>query len=256
MDIWEANAAATVLTPHTCNAAGSFGCIGETECGPNTGVCDKNGCGINPFREGSKNYYGEGFTVDTTKPFTVVTQFISSDGTDNGVLSEIRRLYIQEGKVIPNADVASTDEFVAPTADLAPAGGAISQDFCTAQNASDFNRLGGLKGMGESLARGMVLIFSIWNSDGDFMNWLDTENNGPCSLTEGDPKLILEKNPEVAVTFSNIKWGEIGSTFSMTNLEAPDSLVNAATTSAALRTRIAPTGGVLALTAALAYLLL
>ena len=30
----------------------------------------------------------------------MVTQFITSDGTDNGDLSEIRRLYVQDGKVI------------------------------------------------------------------------------------------------------------------------------------------------------------
>ena len=37
---------------------------------------------------------------------TVVTQFITSDGTDNGDLVEIRRLYVQDGKVIDNSFVA------------------------------------------------------------------------------------------------------------------------------------------------------
>ena len=34
---------------------------------------------------------------------TVVTQFITSDGTDNGDLIEMRRLYVQNGKVIQNS---------------------------------------------------------------------------------------------------------------------------------------------------------
>ena len=34
---------------------------------------------------------------------TVVTQFITSDGTDNGDLVEMRRLYVQDGKVVQNS---------------------------------------------------------------------------------------------------------------------------------------------------------
>ena len=45
--------------------------------------------------------------VDTTKPFTVVTQFITNDDTDNGNLDEIRRIYVQDGKVIPNSEVCT-----------------------------------------------------------------------------------------------------------------------------------------------------
>ncbi len=54
----------------------------------------------------------------------------------------------------------------------------------------------------------MVLIFSIWNSPGDFMTWLDSGNAGPRSATAGDPKLIVAADPDVSVTFSNIS-GEI-----------------------------------------------
>ena len=41
--------------------------------------------------------------VDTEKPMTVVTQFITDDGTDNGDLVEIRRLYLQDGDIIENS---------------------------------------------------------------------------------------------------------------------------------------------------------
>jgi cellulose 1,4-beta-cellobiosidase len=55
---------------------------------------------LNPFRSGVKDFFGPGKTVDTTKPLTVVTQFLTTDGTDNGDLKEIRRLFVQDGKVI------------------------------------------------------------------------------------------------------------------------------------------------------------
>lgn len=43
---------------------------------------------------------GSGFQLDTTKKITVVTQFITSDHTDSGDLVEIRRVWVQDGKVI------------------------------------------------------------------------------------------------------------------------------------------------------------
>merc|ERR1719240_684858 len=107
MDIWEANSMATAYTPHPCNVDGQLRCEG-VECGDNDkneryeGVCDKDGCDINPFRMGNKTFYGPGpeFTVDTTRPMTVITQFLTDDCTDDGVLSEIRRHYVQDGKLI------------------------------------------------------------------------------------------------------------------------------------------------------------
>lgn len=54
---------------------------------------------------GDKSYYGPGsnYAVDTSSPFTVVTQFITTDGTDNGDLKEIRRFYVQNGRRIENS---------------------------------------------------------------------------------------------------------------------------------------------------------
>jgi cellulase len=92
MDIWEANANATALTPHPCE--------GNT--------CDKSGCGFNPYAQGNHAYYGNGGTVNTLQPFTVITQFYTNDNTTTGTLTEIRRLYIQNGKLIQNAVSTST----------------------------------------------------------------------------------------------------------------------------------------------------
>jgi len=195
MDIWEANSRSNQIAPHTCGKESLFTCSGE-ECGrTSAGLCDKNGCGDNPYlHRNDKLYYGLGLKVDTSKPFTVVTQFPAKDG----VLQAIVRKYVQNGVVIENASVNIT----------------MDQAFCDAQGgAEQYNKLGGHKGMGDALARGMVLAFSIWWDEGGFMQWLDAGNSGPCNATEGDPKVIREIEKSPTVTFSQIKWGEIGSTF-------------------------------------------
>ncbi|CAE8652968.1 unnamed protein product, partial [Polarella glacialis] len=133
MDIWEANKRATAFTPHPCSTVGPTRCTG-IDCGYGAeddarwkGLCDKDGCDMNAYRMGNKNFYGNGsdFRVDTTKPMTVVTQFHTSDGTDEGHLVEIRRLYVQNGKVIAHAD--STLPGIQ--------GGAVTDKFCNAQKA-------------------------------------------------------------------------------------------------------------------------
>lgn len=103
-------------------------------------------------------------TVDTSKPFTVVTQFLTADNTTTGTLSAIRRMYIQNGKLIDNAAITNL------SGQSVNMPGDITQDFCTERNASSYLKLGGMTEMGQSLSRGMVLIFSLWNSDSDFMN--------------------------------------------------------------------------------------
>merc|ERR1719232_5208 len=103
MDIWEANSMATAYTPHPCNLGvdgkdPQYKCEG-IECGDNDkgqrymGVCDKDGCDINPYRMGNPMFYGRGpeYAVNTLKPMTVVTRFITDTGTDDGDLVEIKR---------------------------------------------------------------------------------------------------------------------------------------------------------------------
>ena len=73
MDIWEANKMATAFTAHPCSLSGDLKCEGR-DCGDNekgerySGVCDKDGCDINPYRTGSTNFYGPGsqYSIDTT----------------------------------------------------------------------------------------------------------------------------------------------------------------------------------------------
>jgi len=202
MDIWEANAPATQIAPHVCNQTSLYKCAGD-ECAFE-GVCDKNGCGYNTYANGAKNFYGPGpsFAVDTTKPFTVVTQFPADDA---GNLKEIRRSYVQGGKLIPQATVAIQGP---------PQVNYINEEYCQATGARRYEELGGMKGMGGALSRGMVLAMSIWWDAGGNMNWLDSGNAGPCNATEGNPSVIVQVEPDPTVIFSNIKWGEIDSTYS------------------------------------------
>ncbi|KAJ5102423.1 CAZyme family GH7 [Penicillium alfredii] len=51
----------------------------------------------------TKSFYGPNKIVDTTSPFTAVTHFITDDGTSSGSLKEIKRFYVQNGKVIPHS---------------------------------------------------------------------------------------------------------------------------------------------------------
>jgi len=230
MDIWEANSRSTAYTPHPCTEPGLTKCEGVT-CGDNSkgqrylGMCDKDGCDFNNFRMGDHKFYGVGedFNVDTSKPFTVVTQFLTEDGTDTGDLSEIRRFYVQEGQVIENSEAAILG---------GDAGNSIDSKFCNAQkdkfgDLNDFEAKGGLKAMGEALDRGMVLVLSLWDDTQVSMLWLDSAYptdepagkpgvlRGPCpGGADSEPKHLRATYPDSKVTFSQIKFGEIGSTYS------------------------------------------
>merc|ERR1712130_774446 len=90
IDLWEANNRGTAFTMHSCATPNDeqYRCEG-TDCGDNgedrfKGVCDKNGCDIQPYRLKEKNFWGVGkdFKVDSSKPVTVTTQFITEDGTN------------------------------------------------------------------------------------------------------------------------------------------------------------------------------
>lgn len=89
----------------------------------------------------------------------------------------------------------------------------MNDELCAAQGADKFADLGALKGMGEAMTRGMVLCMSVWWDEGGNMEWLDSGEAGPCEPGEGAPENILEVEADPDVVFSNIKWGEIGSTF-------------------------------------------
>merc|ERR1711973_759611 len=110
-------------------------------------------------------------TVDSSKPMTVVTQFVTNDGTDNGELVEMRRLYVQDGKVIENS--------ISNWPGMQP-WDSISGPMCEEQKAvfddpDDHSKKGGLKAMGDSMDRGHVLVMSLWDDHDVNMLWLDSD---------------------------------------------------------------------------------
>jgi cellulose 1,4-beta-cellobiosidase len=77
--------------------------------------------------------------------------------------------------------------------------------------------------MGKAMANGMVLVMSIWDDHDVDMLWLDstypttqTTIGGPrgsCATTSGKPSDVENNSPNSFVKYSDIKIGDIGSTF-------------------------------------------
>ncbi|KDQ27452.1 glycoside hydrolase family 7 protein [Pleurotus ostreatus PC15] len=175
------NFEATAYTPHVCRDPGLYCCSGN-DCGDGNnrygGVCDKDGCDLNSYCMDGKNFLGRGKTVATTKKVTVVLQFITDNNTP---IVEICRIYVQNGCPIEK--------------------------------------------MGDAMANGMVLIMSLWSDHAAHMLWLDSDypldkspsepgvSRGACAPSTGNPDDVVSNNANASVTFSNIKYGAIGSTY-------------------------------------------
>jgi len=221
MDIWESNIISTAFTAHACSVDGPTRCEGD-DCGNAAdnrfkGVCDKNGCDVQTYRLGDKSFFGKGDTVDSSQKITVVTQFITEDGTDTGALKEIRRHYVQNGKKIETPKLSVGAQTF----------NSISTDFCKAevelfQDKTNFLQKGGLKAMDSAMEKGMVLVMSLWDDHKTNMLWLDSTDpvgssapgaaRGSCSTDSGKPDDVESNAPDSSVTYSNIRFGEIGST--------------------------------------------
>ena len=232
MDIWEANSISSAFTPHPCDNMGIDECTGLT-CGVGdryASKCDADGCDINTYRMGNLNFYGPGssFTIDTTKPITVITQFLTNTGTNSGTLVEIKRFWGQGGKVwaTPSSKIAGVP------------GNTITDEFCANQKTvfGDPNTTGakgGLAQQGEAL-KNSVLVMSIWDDYSVNMLWLDSQfpleadpsapgvSRGTCSRDSGKPADVEANSPNAYVAFSDIKWGPINSTFAWQNVINPD----------------------------------
>jgi len=224
MDIWEANSISTAYTPHPCDGTALARCT-DSSCGGKDNrygsICDPDGCDFNSYRMGDRSFYGPGMTVNTDTKFTVVTQFITDTGTASGTLKEIRRLYVQGGKVIQNSKVN------VPGMDSQDS---IDSNFCSSAKVAfgdkdSFGDHGGLAGIGKSMAVGMVLVLSVWDDHTANMLWLDSSYptdadpekpgiaRGTCSTDSGVPSDVEESAANSQVIYSNIKFGDIGSTY-------------------------------------------
>merc|ERR1712115_747560 len=225
IDLWEANNRGTAFTMHSCATPNDeqYRCKG-TACGDNgedrfKGVCDKNGCDIQPYRLKEKKFWGVGkdFTVDSSKPVTVTTQFITDDGTDEGTIVEVKQFYTQNGKTIEhpmysvngNKHNTITDKFCADwVADT--------------KDGTNFLEKGGMGAVDTIFEKGGVLVMSLWDDHYANMLWLDSTYpvgstdpgayRGACSADSGDPADVEVDQAKAHVKFSDIKFGPIGST--------------------------------------------
>ncbi|KAG8782980.1 Exoglucanase 1 [Ceratobasidium sp. 428] len=247
MDVWEANSMDTAYTPHPCSVQGQTRCTGD-QC---TSYCDQAGCDFNSFRMGDQTFFGKGLTVDSSQKITVVTQFITADGTATGTLSEIRRLYVQNGKVIQNsktniAGMAAYDS--------------ITDAFCAAQktafgDTNTFAAKGGFTQMSKAFDQGMVLVMSVWDDHAANMLWLDSDypttasasspgvHRGNCATTSGVPADVEVSAASASVTYSNIRFGDIGSTYTGTTSGTTTTTKPSSTTTTAPATTTTPSSG-------------
>ena len=155
-----------------------------------------------------KDFYGPGMTVDTTKKFTVVTQFIK--GSD-GVLNEIKRFYVQDGKVIPNSESTIPGT----------SGNSVNPEFCKAQKVAfgdgdHFNEKGGFAQFSKAVAAPMVLVMSLWDDHYANMLWLDStyptdaspdepgKGRGTCDTGSGVPADIETSQASNSVIYCTL----------------------------------------------------
>jgi hypothetical protein len=79
--------------------------------------------------------------------------------------------------------------------------------------------------VGTALQAGMVLALSIWDDHTANMLWLDSNYplnkpvstpgvaRGTCASSSGEPKDVESQSGGASVVYSNIKWGDIGTTY-------------------------------------------
>ncbi|KAH9166372.1 hypothetical protein AeNC1_018342, partial [Aphanomyces euteiches] len=185
-------------------------------------VFAKDGCDVNPYRMNNHTFYGPGsnFAVDSTKPITVVTQFITDDNTANGNLVEIKRFYVQNGKAIDNTAInwSGIDPIDSLTDKVCDQAKVVFGD------PNDHSKKGGLKAMGDALKKGVVLTMSLWVDYAANCLWLDSTypttkdasvpgaGRGTCAKTSGVPADVLAQSPGATVKYGNIRVGDLGST--------------------------------------------
>ncbi|KAL9948605.1 hypothetical protein ACHAQF_006007 [Verticillium nonalfalfae] len=212
--VWQSNSASYVVSAHPCINPNFHTCQ-DSRCprGFSDDIfphgCDTDGCGASPYRLGNTHFYGQGKTLDSGAKFTVITRFHED---------HVSQSFIQAGEPI---DTPTSQAFGVQ-------GNAISDDFCDSQ-ASAFgerNRyaeVGGWSSTKRALAGQWVMVMSITHDAYANMLWLDSlypvdaagrpgALRGPCPANRGYPAQTVAENPHAKVTFSDIRYGPIGTT--------------------------------------------
>ena len=106
----------------------------------------------------------------------------------------------------------------------------LSDQYCDAVKGlfgdkNDFKNKGGMAQMSRGLSDGMTLVLSLWDDHDVNMLWLDSDypadtdpsapgvSRGSCSRDSGKPDDVENKYPDAYVAFSNIRYGDIDSTY-------------------------------------------
>lgn len=202
-DLWEANSKACSLALHPCSIQGVTNCTNEKNCGTGiyreVGYCDKSGADYNPNRYGLRTFFGNGknFTIDSSKPIKVITQFPLNS---NGQIKSVVRYYEQAGVRILGANLTESS--------IAAAHNAFGEK-------NRFGELGGFKTMTDSFKRKHVLVLSLWDDSAVQMRWLDSiypigskkssDYRGPCSGHNNSPGYLRSTYPKSYVIYSNFE---------------------------------------------------
>ncbi|KAF8760011.1 glycosyl hydrolase 7 (cellulase C) family [Rhizoctonia solani] len=218
VDVWNANSFSTAYIANPCPVQELTRCS-DSEC---ASYCDQDGCDFNPYRLGNLTYYGNGMTIDTKQSITVVTQFITADNTTTGALREIRRLYIKNGKVVQNPKAPFPDY---PAMILSPKSIVqLKRPYSTTpirllpRGASEhlmmrWTRAGvsykyrGEKRRPKPMAR--------WQLSTRLFNIPAWRFSGCLSISMGKHTTPSELLPTASVKFSNLRFGDIGTTYSV-----------------------------------------
>merc|ERR1739845_165392 len=175
------------------------------------GVCDKNGCDIQAYRFNVRDFYGpsDKFKVNSLKPVTVTTQFMTDDGTDSGTINGNKHKTISD-------DMCK--DWVAETKD-----------------GTNFIEKGGMGAVDTVFKNGAVLVMSLWDDHYANMLWLDSTYpvdqhkacqagkgdpgtcRGSCDITSGVPADVEKDVANATIHFSDIKYGKIGTTVDLSN---------------------------------------
>ncbi|KAK4223566.1 Exoglucanase 1 [Podospora fimiseda] len=223
-DVWNSNAHSYSMSSKVCPSGKNkfVVCTEGDYCDPRLSPsderpgpkCDPVGCSWSTYRLASKEFYGRGKLVDTNKKFTVVTRWEEN---------RVYQFFIQDGKKIE-----------VPTArwDDLPKENGISPDMCAKlpdifSERDRFMENDGWKSHLEMVTQPMVMAMSLNVDYWSYNLWLDSvypperENtpemeyyeHGPCRDWEkSNPRVVLAEYPYANVTWSNIRFGPIGST--------------------------------------------
>jgi cellulose 1,4-beta-cellobiosidase len=161
--------------------------------------------------------WGPKLIINTGKRVTIIKKFFAKNRTDNGQLSEIRRKYVQGGRVIENTVVNIL---------CIISSNSISDDFCNEQKSasgdiSDFEKKGGLSELVKAFDYGIVLVLSHLDDHQVNIFWFDSIYSADKSINHPDVTRgpgsplswvfsdVESQHPDSLVTFSDIRFGSI-----------------------------------------------